>query len=85
MNEIQSNFREKVRLMIRSKVTKNQGFTISLENIVLEKPYGGGLKTLVSKLVSLQLKKHLQFHSVYDTINIPQSLIDFLLAEKISR
>ena len=71
--------------MIRSKVTKNQGCTISLENIVVEKPYRKGLKTLVSKLVSLQLKKHLHFHSVYDTINILQSLIDFLLAEKISR
>ena len=71
--------------MIRSKVTKNQGCTISLENIIVEKPYGKGLKTLVSKLVSLQQKKHLHFHSVYDTINILQNLIDFLLAEKISR
>ena len=64
---------------------KSHKVTISLENIVVEKPYGKGLKTLVSKIVSLQVKKHLHFHSVYDTINILQSLIDFLLAEKISR
>ena len=33
-------FLEKMRLMIRLKVTKNQGFTLSLENKFLQKPQG---------------------------------------------
>ena len=35
-------FSGKMWLMIISKVTKNQRFTLSLEDTVLEKPQGGG-------------------------------------------
>ena len=35
-------FSEKMRLKIILKVTKNQGFTLSLEDTFFEKPQGGG-------------------------------------------
>ena len=37
--------------MIISKVTKKQGFTLSLENTFLEKPWGGVKLTFLSRLM----------------------------------
>ena len=42
--ELLGNFQERRGLMITLKLTKRQGFTISLENTFLEKPYGGDVK-----------------------------------------
>ena len=39
---ISMKFWEKMRLMIILKVTKNQGFNLSLRDILLEKPQWGG-------------------------------------------
>ena len=37
-----TKFAGKVWLMVIWKVTKNQGFTLSLEDVFFEKPLGGG-------------------------------------------
>ena len=39
-------FSEKMCLMIISKVTKKQGFTLSLEDTLFEKPVGGQIDPL---------------------------------------
>ena len=41
LEEFQLNFEKKMFPMIILKVTKNQGFALSLENAVLEKPQSG--------------------------------------------
>ena len=51
-------FSEKIWLMIILKVTKNQGFTLSQQHAILEKPQGGFLPTqnsLIHRFTHLSL------------------------------
>ena len=50
-------FSGKMCLLIILKVTRNQGFTLCIEDAIFKKPQGGGLKLTPHPLITQKLLK----------------------------